>query len=283
MNHARAAHAVVSTGKAIYALGGTGTHGAPVLAVEQFDGKEWKDEGTIPGQGINAPAAAAVTGKIYLIGGFNTVTNVPTNQVYIYDTATRKWDRGAPLPRPRGGHSAAVHNGRIHVVGGGNSQSTIRDHDVYDPGTDTWKSLAPLPRGVGSPALATFAGKLYAIGGRSDTADFGTVEIYDPATNTWTKGPPIEPRGTAGAIAYCSAIYVFGGESQDQGVSLGEVLRWKGDGPWQQVSPMPTARNFARAVAFDDAIYVVGGSKKPGPSHASEGSAIVERFTVRCP
>ena len=176
-----------------------------------------------------------------------------------------------------------VRDGKIHVVGGGNAQSTIPDHDVYDPATDTWGSLAPLPRGVGSPALAAFAGKLYAIGGRSGRGDFGTVEIYDPATNTWSKGPPIEPRGTAGAVAYCGAIYVFGGESQDQGVSLGDVLRWTGTGAWEQVSSMPTARNFARAVAFGDAIYVVGGGRKPGPSHAPEGSAIVERFTVRCP
>jgi hypothetical protein len=45
---------------------------------------------------------------------------------------------------------------------------------------------------------------------------------------------------------------------------------------------MPTGRNFARAVVFEGAVYVVGGSPTPEPSHASAGSAIVERYAARC-
>src|SRR5262249_28536851 len=154
------------TGTALYALGGTGARGAPVLEFERFDGSSWKDVGTIPGQGLNAPAAAFVNGKIYLIGGFNTTTNKPTNQVLVFDTATGRWGQAAPLPSPRGGHAAVVLDGRIHVLGGGNSQSTIADHDVFDPATNAWKTLAPLKRGVGSPAAVAYEGKIYAIGGR---------------------------------------------------------------------------------------------------------------------
>lgn len=284
MNHPRAAHAVVSAGNAIYALAGTGARGAPVLEVERFDGKAWKDIGTIPGQGLNAPAAAYLNGKIYLIGGFNTVTNIPTPVVLVYDIASGKWGYAAPLPAPRGGHAAVVMDGIIHVLGGGNAQETIADHDMYDPASDTWKPLAPLRRAVGSPAAVVFEGKLYAIGGRSGQADFGTVDIYDPATNQWAKGPPIEPRGTAGAVVYCNDIYVFGGESQDRGESLGDVLRLRSSrSAWELVATMPTPRNFARAVVMDNAVYVVGGSVSPGPSHSSAGSAVVERFQTRCP
>jgi N-acetylneuraminic acid mutarotase/predicted NAD-dependent protein-ADP-ribosyltransferase YbiA (DUF1768 family) len=283
MRHARAAHAVVSTGTAIFALAGTGAGHAPVLEVERFDGRRWTDVSTLPVPGLNAPAAVALGGRIYLIGGFETVTNVPTGRVHVYDPATRAWSEARPLPAPRGGHAAVVMDGRIHVIGGGNSQATIADHSVYDPATDSWSALAPLPRAEGSPAAVALGGRLYAIGGRSGPADFGAVDIYDPATDSWSAGPEIYPRGTAGAVAWCEAIYLFGGESQARAESLNEVL-WLEPGAtaWELASPMPTARNFARAVLFRDAVYVVGGSPTPERSHASEGSAVVERFQVRC-
>jgi len=282
MHYARAAHAVVSDGNTIYALAGTGAGGAPVLVIERFDGKAWRDEGTIPGPGLNAPAAVALDGKIYLIGGFETGTNIPSDGVLVYDTTTRTWSRAAPLPAPRGGHTAVVLAGKIHVVGGGNSKSTIADHDVFDPAGNAWTALTPLPRAEGSPAAAAFGGKLYAIGGRSGPSDFGAVDIFDPAKNSWSVGPPIDPRGSAGAVVYCGTIYVFGGESQAKRQSLGEVLRLERDGAWKQLSPMPTPRNFARAVILDGAVYVVGGSPTPEPSHASTGSAVVERFRASC-
>jgi hypothetical protein len=283
MLHARAAHAVVSTGTAIYALGGTGKGYAPVLPVERFDGTTWSEETTLPGSGLNAPAAVALNGRIYLIGGFNTITNVPTDLVRVYDIATRTWSLAAPLPAPRGGHAAIVMDGKIHVLGGGNARSTLADHDIYDPATNRWTTLAPLPRSEGSPAAALFHGKLYAIGGRSGLSDFGNVDIYDPATDTWSAGPAVPPRGTAGAVVACNAIYLVGGESQPRAATLDDVLRLDPDAmAWRPRTPMPTARNFARTVVLGDKVYVVGGNLNVGMSHASEGSTVVESFRAPC-
>src|SRR5689334_4799248 len=130
MRNARAAHAVVSTRNSLYSLAGTGPEG-PVLEVERFDGHRWSAETTLPGHGLNAPAAAVVGNRIYLIGGFNTTTNVPSSDVLVYDIKHKSWSNAAPLPAPRGGHAAAVLDGKIHVAGGGNSRSTIADHSVY--------------------------------------------------------------------------------------------------------------------------------------------------------
>ena len=283
MRHARAAHAVVSTGDALYALAGTGAGGVPVLEVERFDGRAWTPVTTLPGQGLNAPAAAALGRRVYVIGGFNTVTNVPSDRVYVYDAESGAWSEAAPLPAPRGGHGAAVLDGKIHVVGGGNSRSTIADHSAYDPSANAWRELAPLPRAEGSPAVVVFEGRLYAIGGRSGPSDFGDVYVYDAAADRWTSGPAIEPRGTAGAVVHCGSLYLVGGESQARGESLAEVLRLDaGAAAWQTSIPMPTARNFAHAVPLGGAVYVVGGSPTPGRSHASEGSAVVESFRAGC-
>ncbi|MES2102769.1 MAG: kelch repeat-containing protein [Pseudomonadota bacterium] len=283
MQHARAAHAVVGTGDGIYALAGTRDGGKAVLEVERFDGKLWQLETRMPGAGLNAPAAAALDGRIYLIGGFNTNTNVPTTQVLVYDTRTRQWSAGAPLPAPRGGHAAVVLDGVIHVLGGGNSMATIADHSSYDPVDNTWRALAPLPRAEGSPAAVVYGGKLYAIGGRSGAADFGDVYLYDAAKDTWSSGPGIEPRGTAGAVAYCGAIYLFGGESQARQQTLDSVLTLRSPASsWEPAPAMPTARSFARAVLFGGAVYVVGGSPSYGNSHGASGSAATERFYKGC-
>jgi len=176
-----------------------------------------------------------------------------------------------------------VLDGRVHVLGGGNDVSTLADHDAWDPATHRWVRLAPLPRAEGSPAAVVHRGRLYAIGGRSGPSDFGDVYVYDPATDTWSTGPPIEPRGTAGALEVCGTLMVFGGESQAERRSLASVLRLDPrSGTWQPAEPMPTARNFARAVHLGDAVYVVGGDPEAGNSHAGVGSAVVERYEPAC-
>jgi N-acetylneuraminic acid mutarotase len=276
----RAAHAAAAGADAIYVLGGTGGKGTPVLAVDRFDGTTWTTEGNIPGEGLNAPAAAIVGDALYLIGGFGTTTNRPVTTVHRYDLRKKTWSEAAPLPAARGGHAATVLDGRIHVIGGGNSQSTIDDHSVYDPKTNTWSERAKLPRRMGSPAAVVHGGRLYSVGGRSGPGDFGDVHIWDPKTDTWTAGPPIDPRGTGGAAVLNGDIYYFGGESQSRSVVLGDVLRLKPGGTtWMADAPMPTPRNFARALVFRGAVYVLGGSTEYGSSHASRGSTVVERFS----
>jgi N-acetylneuraminic acid mutarotase len=281
LRHARSAHAVVATREAIYALAGSGVPGG-VLEVERFDGWAWVAETTLPAGGLNAPAAAVLDGRIYLIGGFEGLTNLPTARVHVYDPAAKEWAEAAPLPAPRGGHAAVVLEGKIHVLGGGNAVSTIPDHTVYDPATDQWTERAPLSRAKGSPAAVVFGGRIYSIGGRSGASDYGDVEVFDAAADRWRRGPRIGPRGTAGAVVYRGAIFLFGGESQASERTLNAVLRL---GPkaksWTRVSTMPTARNYARAVVLNDAVYVVGGSRSAGASHGGAGSRIVDRFHVR--
>ncbi len=278
LHHARAAHAVAATAEAVFVFAGTGD-GGPVLEVERFDGAIWTDEGKLPGEGLNAPAAVAIGDKVYLIGGFGTTTNVPTSEVGVYDTKLKQWGSVAELPAARGGHAAAVLNGLIHVVGGGNSRSTIADHSVFDPSSNKWVERAPLPHAEGSPAAVVAGGKLYAIGGRSGRKDFGDVMVYDPEKDSWTAGPPIEPRATCGAIEVGGAIYLIGGESQAQRRVMGEVLCLSaGADAWRSMAPMPTERSFARVVMLKGVVYVVGGCSAPQTSHAPRGLKVVERF-----
>jgi N-acetylneuraminic acid mutarotase len=275
MPHPRSAHAVVVAGGSIYVLGGPST-----AVVDRFDGTRWHRETTLPGGILNAPTAVALGRKLYVVGGFSASSNLPVSSVRVYDVVTHKWSAAARLPAPRGGHAAVVLGGKIHVIGGGNSTSTIAAHSVYDPAANRWSSAAPLPRAEGSPAAVALGGKLYAIGGRSGLDDYGEVYVYDAGADRWSRGPSIPPRGTAGAAVFNGAIYLFGGESQARARTLGEVFRLApADADWTQVATMPQARNYARAVVFRKALYVVGGSATAGNSHGAVGSTRVDRFT----
>jgi N-acetylneuraminic acid mutarotase len=177
-----------------------------------------------------------------------------------------------------------VVDGKIHVIGGGSSRSTLADHSEYDPAVNTWTERAPLPRSEGSPAAVAFNGKLYAIGGRSGPSDFGNVYVYDPVTERWSEGPAIEPRGTAGAAVYCGTIYVFGGESQAKNTVLNDVLTLDSSGSgWRAAQPMSSARNYARAALLGNSVYLVGGNPVVAASHSAAGSTLVERFQASCP
>src|SRR3954454_9148966 len=146
--HARAAHAVVASHDALWALGGSSGE----TAVERFDGKRWTKATTLPHGGLNAPAAVVLDGRIYVIGGFEQQTNLPTARVETYDPRAKHWRDAPPLPAPRRRLAAVVLDGKIHVLGGGNDRSTLADHSVYDPHTKRWTVAAPLPRSEGSVA-----------------------------------------------------------------------------------------------------------------------------------
>jgi hypothetical protein len=184
MLHARSAHAVVGVGGSIYALAGSGASG-PMRQVERFDGTRWTNETSLPGGGLNAPAAVVLAGHIYVIGGFEGLSNVPTSAVHVYDAATKQWREAAPLSAPRGGHAAVVVDGKTHVIGGGNSQSTIADHSVYDPAADRWADGAPLPRAEGSPAASS---SVIICTRSAAAADSRTTELSTSMTPRRTRG-----------------------------------------------------------------------------------------------
>jgi N-acetylneuraminic acid mutarotase len=286
----RAAHAVASDLSGIYALAGTGKNGNPVGTVEHFDGQAWKLFAQLPAEhagGLNAPSAAISAGILHLIGGFSTTSNRPVADHWTLDLATRAWKQRAPMPAPRGGHAMVAFGGKLHIVGGGNDQTTLADHLAYDPARDTWQSLAPLPRAKGSPALVVVNGALVAIGGRSGPDDFGDVHRYDTARDAWVALGSIAPRGTAGAVAHCGQVFLVGGESQrerqvlDRVERIGERELLEG-GQWQLAPPLAIPRAFARTVVFSGKIHVVGGAVAYGSSHEAIGTQAVEILDFDC-
>jgi N-acetylneuraminic acid mutarotase len=102
----------------IYVAGGRPPGGS---AFEVYDPKtdHWEKLPDLPTQ-RNHLAMSAVEGRIIVAGGrFQAgAMGERTDVVEIYDPATRRWTRGAPLPAPRGGITSAIHAGCMFVFGG---------------------------------------------------------------------------------------------------------------------------------------------------------------------
>ena len=184
----------------------------------------WKPLAPLPGA-RGAAIAAAVDGKIYVIGGATTMEGskqpfftafgparvLATNQVY--DPATNTWESRNSMSVPRNHAFSGVVNGKIYVIGGRTGHGFIlsaTNTDVveeYDPASDMWslpKERMPTARSGG--ASGSDGRRIYVAGGEVTTTElvaaFRAVEAYDPVTNSWTTLPsmPMPRHGAAGAV-----------------------------------------------------------------------------------
>jgi N-acetylneuraminic acid mutarotase len=130
--------------------------------------------------------ASVVDGKIYVIGGFGTLTRVD-----MYDPETDSWTVKADMPTGRQWLSSSVVDGKIYAIGGATGAEylspSVATVEMYDPATDIWTKKAEMSTARGGLATVVVDGKIFAMGGGDyEQGSFKKVEVYDPATDTWT-------------------------------------------------------------------------------------------------
>jgi Tol biopolymer transport system component/N-acetylneuraminic acid mutarotase len=152
------------------------------------------------------PAAVALDGKIYVMGGTNSTGALASMEVY--DPATNTWTTKASMPGPKSEPGAAVANGRIYVVGPPDDRLY-----EYNPNTDTWETRAPLPATpAGAVAVASISGRIFvtfAVSGESRWR----LYVYDPFQDTWERRSdhPDDRRSIASLGVSNGMIYAVGG------------------------------------------------------------------------
>ena len=159
-------------------------------------------------------SAAAVDGKIYVIGGAIKQLNTRFQTVEMYDPATDTWQKKADMPTARWTHAASVVDGKIYVFGGSGAGELggLSTVEAYDPSTDQWTRKTDLPTPVFGLASAVVTGKIYVLGGAANRGLSQLVAEYDPISNSWRERSSL-PTGrwalSAGTVA--GKIYAMGG------------------------------------------------------------------------
>src|SRR5919106_45176 len=193
-------------------------------------------------------AAAAVSGRIVVVGGFASAGTVGTTEVY--DVAADAWSAGPDLPVAVNHAMATSFENEAYVFGG-----TLGDGAISD---------------------AAFDDRVYAVGGRAGSlAGFGDVEVLDPRTGSWSPLPDLPtPRGGMAAAATSNGFVVAAG-GEEEGGTFHEVEAFDVEAErWVALPPMPTARHGLGVVAIGTTMYVIAGGVDPGLSFSGAVEAI---------
>ncbi|MFV2065874.1 MAG: Kelch repeat-containing protein [Pirellulales bacterium] len=199
-----------SAGSRLFVFGGSqGGHGPTLSSVEMLDSSkhnaQWQKISDMPGDSRGWSGAAAVAGKIYLLGGSHFFDPKPAqgpdrkrfNDVWQFDPDTRQWQARKPLPYRLSGFDCCVYKDRYIIVAGGCAETAdftaemrkIHEQDrfyksyycpfvlVYDTQADQWHRLpSRMPVPTNDIGVVLHEDTLYALGG----------ENVEPATSNTT-------------------------------------------------------------------------------------------------
>ncbi|ADJ27298.1 Kelch repeat-containing protein [Nitrosococcus watsonii] len=165
----RYAGGAVSMGDFIYVVGGKGPSGRLLRYDPQRDVwtflKAMKQRREHIRSVVFKDKIAAIGGRYQGVGELRSVE--------IYDPATDTWQEGPPLNTARGGHGAAVHQGKIYVFGGEvimTGRTTLSNSEILGNLSGKWQPGPPLPMALhGMPAIST-GSHLYILGGSEQAA-----------------------------------------------------------------------------------------------------------------
>lgn len=250
----------------------------------------WRDAARLP-LGANHVGVVAHGGRIYAFGGFTAQNRNAHDQAFAYDVAADRWDRLAPMPRPRGAGALAVVNGLVHHIGGAANpeaeRASVGWHEVYDPQRDRWEARKALPGARDHAGVAVVGNVIHIVGGRFNTFEYNTPlhHVYLPDRDTWEARAPLPtPRSGHGLVLYRGRLFAMGGESgwfQDRvltGQVHGQMESYDpASDTWQHHAPMPTPRHGMGAVALGDWIHVAGGGPVVG---GGIKTSVHEAFTL---
>lgn len=224
-------------------------------------------------------AAVVYNDVIYLLGGV-AGREIFRDSIYARinkDGSIGEWRQGPNLLEERVFIDAAVRNGFIYVVGGGNGPngenylSTVERAQILADGSlGPWvaESKMALPRRCSKVMILDDA--LYALGGFGgallDSVEYSTFNA-DGSLSAWKVDDEklTIPRYVTGVRKWQNKAYVIGGHDQTKGVGITDV-EWSvgaaassGMQKWQATNSLQTGRYGLATAAHGDYVYALGG------------------------
>jgi N-acetylneuraminic acid mutarotase len=208
-------------------------------------------------------AAAAVDGKLYIIGGTTPTGLEQVNTVWAFDPDTSTWSSKAPLPSALSSPGAAVKDGIIYVVGGYDGGARLNTVESYDPKTDSWTELAPLLVGKSEASAAGVAQTIVAADGYTGDGDTGDNEAYDISTNAWTSLTPDPTGRNVACSGNLNGKLIVAGGFQGSTPGLPAISTTDSfdstTNTWKNLAPMPQATMTAGSAGYEGRLYCISG------------------------
>jgi hypothetical protein len=153
----------VSTGGAVYILGGYDRREPLASVIRTTDGRRFATVGNLP-TAVRYTAVAALGGRIYTFGG-ELSNGADTDVIQEYDTSTRRASIVGRLPESVSHASALVLNGTIYLAGGRRSGGASDRILRFDPSHRLIRRAGHLPEPIFDAASGTLANVGYLVGG----------------------------------------------------------------------------------------------------------------------
>lgn len=267
-----------------------------VNLVEYYSVEEekWHVAAPFP-QAVNHANAAAVDGKVFVLGSLSAGVNwTALPESYVYTSGNDSWTALAPMPEgtARGASAIGVYDDTVYLAGGQLYLEIVPPYQQpgldlvssYNTTSNTWNTALPnLPQARQHVSGTVVGSTFYVIGGREyDIHSFHNT-TYALDLNNPTKWREMAQMPTARGSLACAAletvIYCFGGEgdASNEYEIFAQVEAYDTvTDTWSSLPPMEVPRHGAGAVALDGRIWIPGGGVKT----AMAPVGIVDSFGV---
>jgi len=180
--------------------------------------------------------------------------------------------------------AAAVLNGRIYSVGGGNYFCGVFSAaQVYNPTNNTWTGLASMHTARYEFGAAELNGLIYAVGGNPGCGSppgINVVEAYDPVSNTWSNRATLPTGGWGSSVAAANGkIYAIGGSGNPNAVYAYDPAT----NGWATKAACPTNNAFSAVAVVDGIIYVIGGIGPVISTSVYAYDPVTDTWTAKAP
>jgi len=211
-------------------------------------------------------ATVLSSGKVLVVGGANSYTEVGVSTSELYDPTTGLWTATGSLPSAHHGHSAIrLASGKVLIAGRTDSLGGDGSAQLYDPSAGTWSAAGTMLATRDAPSMVLLAsGKVLVAGGRDTTSTFkvlSSAEVYDPSTNSWSAvaSMPTE-RSVAGSSILPSGHALLVGGYDSAGELASAVAYDPIGNRWGTAMSLPAARSSMPVVKLlSGAALAIGG------------------------
>ncbi len=228
------------------------------------------------------PSAAALNGRIYVAGGYPSISvcgggGGGIHNLLSYDPSTDKWNTNAPMHTARFRLMLVAFNGKLYAIGGQTgcgAHVTSSSVEAYDPTSDVWTTKINFPVPIQNGGAVVAGGKLYVMGGwNSNNGNIllASIYAYDPTNDVWTSRTAMpEPRMSFTCAAVDNRIYVMGGNYSNGSWAFSTWVYDTLADAWTTNSSASIAQSLACAGTINNGgLILVCGGGYPGVSPSS--------------